>query len=149
MSTRNFRTLITTVAAASGLFIGFAAQAGEGKGDHGKHAMERLAEADKDGDGKLSKDEAAALPRLAKRFDQIDANKDGFITKEEMKAARQKHDGDRLARVDTDRSGTITRAEAERMPKLKENFDKLDTNKDGVLSKDELKAAHERKKPQT
>ena len=60
------------------------------KGDHAKKMHERLKAADKDGDGKISRAEAAAMPRLAKHFDEIDTNKDGFITKEEMKAHREK-----------------------------------------------------------
>ena len=46
---------------------------------------------DIDGDGRISRAEAqAGAPRLAKHFDEIDTNKDGFITPEEMKAAHQK-----------------------------------------------------------
>ena len=41
---------------------------------------------DKNGDGKIAKDEASE--RLAQNFDKIDANKDGFITIEELKAGR-------------------------------------------------------------
>ncbi|HBR5516551.1 TPA: hypothetical protein ACWS6R_000095 [Klebsiella pneumoniae] len=43
--------------------------------------------ADKDGDGKLNKDEAlAANPKLGEHFKTIDANGDGFITPDEDKA---------------------------------------------------------------
>ena len=51
---------------------------------------ERFKAADKDGDGKISRAEAVALPRIAKQFDEIDTNKDGFITTEELKAQRDK-----------------------------------------------------------
>ena len=55
------------------------------------HKMhERFKVADKDGDGKISRAEAVALPRIAKQFDEIDTNKDGFITKEELKAQQDK-----------------------------------------------------------
>ena len=146
MSHRKTLTLIATLLTAA---TAFSVQAEPGKGPGKGHAMDRVAQADKDGDGKLSKEEAAAMPRLAKQFDQIDANKDGFISKDEMHAMRAKHDGERVARADTDRDGSISRAEADRFPKLKENFDKLDSNKDGVLSKEELKAAHgKHNKPQ-
>ena len=47
------------------------------KGDRAQKMHERLKAADKDGDGKISRAEAAALPRIAKHFDEIDTNKDG------------------------------------------------------------------------
>ena len=68
------------------------------KGDRGErmHKMqERLKAADKDGDGKISRAEAASMPRLAKHYDEIDTNKDGFITREEMKAYREKQAANR------------------------------------------------------
>ena len=54
---------------------------------HQQRMQEHFRRADKDGDGTLSKAEAeAAMPRLAKDFDAIDANKDGKITQDEIKA---------------------------------------------------------------
>jgi Ca2+-binding EF-hand superfamily protein len=44
---------------------------------------EAFARADKNNDGKLSKEEAENLPALAQRFEQIDTDKDGFISKAE------------------------------------------------------------------
>lgn len=38
-----------------------------------------LQKADKNNDGKLSREEAKALPRLSANFDAVDANKDGFL----------------------------------------------------------------------
>ncbi len=45
--------------------------------------------ADKDGDGALSRAEvdAAQMPRLSRDFDQLDANRDGKLTPEEMRSA--------------------------------------------------------------
>ena len=60
------------------------------KGDRTHKMHERLKAADKDGDGKISRAEAVALPRIAKHFDEIDANKDGFVTREELKAFHDK-----------------------------------------------------------
>ena len=60
------------------------------KGDRAHKMHERLKAADKDGDGKISRAEAVALPRIAKHFDEIDTNKDGLITREELKAFHDK-----------------------------------------------------------
>lgn len=44
--------------------------------------------------------------------------------------------------LDTDKSGTISRAEAElKAPAIAENFDQFDTNHDGMLTKKEIKEA--------
>lgn len=43
-----------------------------------------LQKADKNKDGKLSREEAQSLPRMAKHFDQIDVNKDGFLVIQEI-----------------------------------------------------------------
>lgn len=45
--------------------------------------MEAFERADKNADGKLSKEEAENLPAIAQRFDQIDTDKDGSISKAE------------------------------------------------------------------
>ncbi len=48
----------------------------------------RFKEADKDGDGKLTLDEAeAGMPRVAKNFALIDKDKKGYVTLDEIKAA--------------------------------------------------------------
>lgn len=48
---------------------------------------ERLQAADTDHDGKIGKAEAEAkLPRIAKHFDQLDGNHDGYLDADEMKA---------------------------------------------------------------
>jgi EF-hand domain pair/EF hand len=46
---------------------------------------------DKDGDGALTKAEAAKAKHLSTNFDQIDANKDGKLSKEELQASKVKH----------------------------------------------------------
>ena len=52
---------------------------------------DRLKKADTDGDGRLSRAEAAKMPKLAEHFDQIDTNKDGYLSQEELQAARAAH----------------------------------------------------------
>ena len=60
------------------------------RGERQAKAAERFRHADTDGDGAISRAEAERhAPRLAKRFDQIDANKDGKLTQEELRAYRE------------------------------------------------------------
>ena len=108
--------------------------------------MERLKAADKNADGMLDRQEAASLPFISKNFDAIDANHDGFITFEELRAWHQANRGQHAAlgfkALDKDGDGRISRDEAAAAPRLAQNFDKIDTNHDGYLTPDELKAAH-------
>jgi hypothetical protein len=52
---------------------------------------QRFKQADADGSGGLSRAEAKRLPTIAKHFDEIDANKDGQVTLEEIDAAHKAH----------------------------------------------------------
>ena len=47
-------------------------------------AVERFKSADKDNDGTLTKDEAKAMPRVAKNFDAIDKDRDGTVSEREI-----------------------------------------------------------------
>jgi Ca2+-binding protein (EF-Hand superfamily) len=53
--------------------------------------LARLKEADKNGDGQISKDEAP--PMLKERFDRIDANGDGQLDQTELKQMLQRREG--------------------------------------------------------
>jgi Ca2+-binding EF-hand superfamily protein len=51
--------------------------------------------------------------------------------------------GERWKAADKDSNGTLSRAEAEAsMPHLAQNFDQVDTNHDGQVSRDEMRAFH-------
>jgi Ca2+-binding EF-hand superfamily protein len=108
---------------------------------------------DTDKDGKISKAEAdkSEKGKLKEKFSAIDANSDAFLTKEELKAYRQKngHDqhggarhGNPLQKIDTDKDGKISKAEADKLDKghLKEKFSVIDANSDSYLTKEELMA---------
>ena len=118
--------------------------------------MERLKAADTDKDGFISKAEAEkSLPFLAKHFDQIDTNKDGKISPDELKAMAEKmhHRGPGargpFAGADANHDHVITRDEIlQRNQKVLQDFDAADTNQDGKLSRDEMKAWREKMREQ-
>ena len=77
---RNFILTISAVLAFS-----TACFAGQVDPDTLAKLKERFAAADKNGDGKLTRDECAAgMPRIYKGYDQIDADKKGYITLDQI-----------------------------------------------------------------
>ena len=141
-------TALGLASAASLVFADDNAVAPQQAHRHGHEMMEKLRAADTNGDGLISRQEAAALPRLVKHFDEIDANHDGQLSKDELKAFFKAKSQQMAAawfkKVDTDGDGRISKAEAQaNAPRLAAHFDKIDTNGDGFLTPDELAAAHE------
>ena len=53
-----------------------------------------------------------------------------------------------LKAMDLNKDGQLSREEIKGRPRLEKNFDAIDTNKDGQLSRDELKAYREAHKGQ-
>ncbi|HBK45162.1 MAG TPA: hypothetical protein DDZ67_01745 [Xanthomonadaceae bacterium] len=93
---------------------------------------------DKNGDGFVDRSEAAASPRLAEKFDELDKNKDGKLSRDELPRRhgwKGRHDGGPMAKLDADKDGRISREEAKADPKFAERFDKMDANKDGFVDK--------------
>jgi Ca2+-binding EF-hand superfamily protein len=93
-------TLVAVIALAAGMTTSTAfaqaSRAGRG-GDMGEKLKERFAAADKNGDGKLTKDEAkAGMPFVYKHFDEIDKAHTGSVSMmdiaafaKQMRAAKQ------------------------------------------------------------
>jgi Ca2+-binding EF-hand superfamily protein len=124
-------------------------------GAKGPRGAGHFSKADTNGDGKLSRAEVEkAMPHLLAKFDSIDINKDGQLSREELRAWRKAHKGERQAKAaerfkhaDKDGDGAISRAEAEKFaPRLAKKFDLIDSNKDGKLTQDELRAYREGKR---
>ena len=124
-------------------------------GAKGPRSAGHFSKADTNGDGKLSRAEVAkAMPHLAGKFDGIDTNKDGQLSRGELSAWKKARRGERQAKAaerfkhaDTDGDGAISRAEAEKhAPRLVKKFDRIDSDKDGKLTQDELRAYRETKR---
>jgi Ca2+-binding EF-hand superfamily protein len=77
-------TLLALACALTGLHA-LPAAAAEANGTRGD-----LKKADRNGDGRITREEARGLPRLEKNFDRIDTNNDGALTQDELAAARKR-----------------------------------------------------------
>ena len=83
-----------------------------GGGERGGIAFRKL---DADGDGKVSRAEAAADPSFAQRLDTLDANKDGAIDRVDRELRGKQHRDAWFAKADADKDGKLSRAEFDRM----------------------------------
>jgi len=83
--TVNKMTLISAVLGLASLTISFSSAAQDS--EKVKQLEEKFKAADKNADGKLTLDEAKdGMPRVAKAFDKIDTQKNGYITLDQIKA---------------------------------------------------------------
>ena len=115
---------------------------------------DRLRQADRDGDGFLSREEVERyLPRLAVRFAQIDMDGDGRLSPREIrgdarsrrKPNQQSREGtsitSRFAQADRDGDGRLSPDEAlTALPRVAAKFARIDVDGDGLLSEAELNA---------
>lgn len=103
--------------------------------------LERLMEADANKDGAITRAEMRAAREAA--FRRMDANNDGYISEDERRqaseaaAARRKDKGARGA--DANNDGKISREEFLAMPM--HGFDRLDANNNGVIEAAEIDRA--------
>ena len=103
-----------------------------------------FAQADTNGDGAVTRDEARALH--ASRFDDADADGDGALSLAEFRAqARKKADQraeNMFTRLDADGDGLLQFAE--QSPRRGRFFDRMDADGDGVVTRAEADAAQDR-----
>ncbi len=116
-------------------------QPGVGRGPWAKERLDRLFQRfDKDGDGKIALKD---LPdRLRERLAPADTNNDGFLTRDEIIKNWQSKAAEFKDRIDTNGDGVISedeRAKA-RSAFWDKRFAELDKNQDGALTADEVPA---------
>lgn len=125
---------------------------GAGRGHRG--GMDGIARLDTNGDGRVSQEEAAKTPRVAEKFTAMDANKDGYLVRSEVRAYQermraerivemQKQFDERFSSADLNKDGKLSKSEVEaKMSWLVKRFAWLDENRDGFLSREELQPRH-------
>lgn len=135
------RTLNTVILASTLMFSPFALADHDGTGaDHCERHAKNMSQADKNGDGFIDKEEAKAMQE--KHFNEADTNHDGKLSKEEIMACKHggMHDKGTQAFMgaDKDNDGTLDREEAKKLPRVAKNFDAIDSDKSGTVSRDEI-----------
>ena len=118
-----------------------------------ERADAKFNEADGNHDGNISQSEwqSARLREANEHFQRLDGNRDGKISRAEMETARSDRMGkrhgerggkrERLRALDKDGDQQLSRAEiGNEMPRLAADFDRLDSNRDGKLSREEIRA---------
>ncbi|ATF19100.1 EF-hand domain-containing protein [Phaeobacter gallaeciensis] len=112
-----------------------------GKGGFGPRMS--FEEMDTNGDGQVTKAEMKGLREA--RFATADANGDGKLTLAEMEAAAQARAKTRAAamleRMDADKDGALSLDELPKPRRAGKMFDRVDANDDGAISKEEFESA--------
>lgn len=134
-------------------------QSNERRADMQAKAQERFRALDVNHDGKISYAEFQNNPKQRERFDKADLNRDGGLTQDEIRQAHQQMKQQRqerrakgrekmqamrekMKRLDVNNDQALTRAEiGNELPKLSENFDIIDGNNDGKITREEMRVA--------
>ncbi len=138
------KTTLSSCLVAAALLAGNAIAGDQPRSDAPRDEMR----SDADGDGRVSRTEAsaAATERSNEWFDKLDLDKDGYVTQDEMRQARETRHANRQAKkdeyfksADVNSDGQLSLDEVQaKLPRLASRFSTLDKDKNGMLSKDEL-----------
>lgn len=120
---------------------GRARGAREGEDESRRQFMQMLMSTDADQDGKASYAEVtAAKPGFAKSdFDRVDRNKDGFITAADAPKAPQATDRPKKPGAKSATGNRAARLTPEQREKMRERLIGADTNADGYVSREEAR----------
>jgi Ca2+-binding EF-hand superfamily protein len=91
--------------------------------------------ADVNHDGQI--DRVEYLRRMSEAFFFVDANKDGFLTPQEIQQTIAGSNPERVAAADTNADGKLSMYEYHQA--IAQNFDEADTDRNGLLSMQEIK----------
>ena len=114
--------------------------------NRGQRLEQMFARRDANRDGFLTQAELGE--RGGRLLERRDANQDGRLSLAELQAPRQRAErgprpgrgqGGMFARLDADGNGVLTRAEFD--AQLRVRFERLDSNRDGFITRDERRAA--------
>jgi Ca2+-binding EF-hand superfamily protein len=110
-------------------------------------AKAKWTQADTDASGTLSVSEMqAAMPTIASNFSQMDTNSDGQVSRDEMHNYKKQHGArdwqKKFSTADINGDRMLDQSEASSMPMLSEKFASVDTDKDGKVSTEEMRAYH-------
>lgn len=134
-STRAFAAALLATAAFTALpALAQQPSVAPAKAERGRAQFDRI---DTNKDGFIDRQEARAAREAM--FDRLDANKDGRVTREEIAAGRRQgpkgqSGGVNAQQTDSQRPAGTAQARAARLDRM---FQKLDTDKDGAISRAE------------
>lgn len=115
-----------------------------------KSGAEMLRKLDADGDQRISRTEFEA--GYTEKFDEADTNRDGSLSVSEMEAKKARKDGtnkglharDKMAKKDMNADNRVSQEEFAQAKRNK--FEKMDANKDGYLTAQEIDAMKDTKR---
>lgn len=138
------KNLMIMSALGMSIVLGGAMQ-GMAASDHGKGPRHAFEDLDANGDGQLTKNEMQA--HMKARFDAADSDGNGVLSRAEMEARGHekaaKRAGKMIERLDKDGDGGVSfeEAQARRGGKM---FDRADADGDGAISQAEFDTAREK-----